>query len=169
MTGSPIPGSANIIPANDPLRSQVAAKFINLIPAPDRSTFPFNSVGVNAGDPNKSLNPTTWLLRMDHEFKPSLKMSFTFFMDKRPGIRNCGDVQGCETKSDPISSPQANNDYIGDGFIQKISNQFYHQQVDWVIRPNIFNHTTIAFPTAWVGIRCWGSREYPTTPGAPQR
>ena len=149
VTGLPIPGSANIIPANDPLRSQVAAKFINLIPAPQLSAFPFNSVGVNAGDPNKSLNPTTWLLRVDHEFKPSLKMSFTFFMDKRPGIRNCGDVQGCETKSDPISSPQSNNDYIGDGFIQKISNQFYHQQVEWVIRPNIFNHTTIAFDR-WV-------------------
>src|ERR1700726_4822974 len=35
-TGLPIPGQANIIPANDPLRSQIAAKLAALIPPPDR-------------------------------------------------------------------------------------------------------------------------------------
>jgi len=34
-TGLPIAGQANIIPANDPLRSQIAAKLIPLIPPPD--------------------------------------------------------------------------------------------------------------------------------------
>jgi hypothetical protein len=44
-----------------------------------------------------------------------------------------------------MTSPEKNTDYIGDGFYQRISNQFYHQQFDWVIRPNVFNHTTVSF------------------------
>ena len=36
-TGLPIAGQANIIPANDPLRSQIAAKLAALIPPPDKS------------------------------------------------------------------------------------------------------------------------------------
>src|SRR5438552_8431293 len=36
VTGLPIPGAANIIPANDPLRSQIAAKYVPLMPQPDR-------------------------------------------------------------------------------------------------------------------------------------
>ena len=35
VTGLPIAGQANIIPANDPLRSQIAAKLVPLIPAPN--------------------------------------------------------------------------------------------------------------------------------------
>src|SRR5439155_13403028 len=41
-TGLPIAGTANIIPAGDPLRSMVATNFIKLIPPPDRPGFPFN-------------------------------------------------------------------------------------------------------------------------------
>ena len=53
------------------------------------------------GDPTKELDPTTWLVRIDHEFTPTFKMSHTFFLDSRPSIRNCGDVGGCNTKFDP--------------------------------------------------------------------
>ena len=146
VTGLPT-SSANIIPATDPLRSQVAARYINLIPPPDRSGFPFNSIGIvsTASNPTKELNPTTWDLRIDHEFTPAIKMSLSLFLDSRPSIRNCGGVGGCNTKYDPLTEPQKNTDYIGPGFYQRISNQFYHQQFDWVIRPNVYNHTTISF------------------------
>jgi len=152
VTGLPIAGAANIIPASDPLRSTVAANFIKLIPPPDRSGFPFNSGGVNIGDPTKEINPLTWLLRIDHEFKPTFKMSHSFFLDSRPSIRNCGDVGGCDTKFSPTTSPEKNTDYIGDGFYQRLSNQFAHQQFEWVIRPNVFNHTTVSFDR-WVNIQ----------------
>jgi Carboxypeptidase regulatory-like domain len=151
--------SANVIPAGDPLRSQVAANLTNLIPSPDRAGFPFNSAGINNGDPTKQLDPITWLVRMDHEFTPTLKMSHTLFLDSRPSIRNCGDVGGCNTQFDPTTEPQKNTSYIGDGYYQRISNQFYHQQFDWIVRPNVYNHTTVSFDR-------WLNVEYSLSTGA---
>ncbi len=90
-------------------------------------------------------SPATGLPILGSANTPTFKMSHTFFLDSRPSIRNCADVGGCNTKYDPTTSPEKNTDYIGDGFYQRISNQFYHQQFDWVIRPNVYNHTTISF------------------------
>lgn len=144
VTGLPT-SSANIIPGNDPLRSQVGAKVINLIPPPDRSGFPFNSIGSVYGDVSTLLDPITFLARIDHEFTPSFKMSHTFFADSRPRITGCGAAGGCTTQFDPMTEPQKNTTYIGGGDYQRISNQFYHQQFDWIIRPNVYNHTTVSF------------------------
>jgi hypothetical protein len=149
VTGLPIQGSANIIPNCSPgtagcLRSQVAAGIINRLPSPDRSGFPYNGVG-ELGDPRVKLDVPSWLLRVDHEFTPSFKMSTTYFYDYRPGIGRCGGPGGCKTTNDGISAPEQNSDYIGTGFVQKISTKLIHQQFDWLVRPNVFNHTTIAF------------------------
>ena len=68
-TGLPIPGQANIIPANDPLRSQIAAKLAALIPPP-------NAPGLvnNAFEPsgNKYITPKTLFVRVDQAFGQNL-------------------------------------------------------------------------------------------------
>ncbi|PYV27462.1 MAG: hypothetical protein DMG24_04615, partial [Acidobacteria bacterium] len=61
-TGLPISGSANIIPASDPLRSGIAAKLAALIPAPDRPGLTFNSLAPSG---NKYINPKTLFVRVD--------------------------------------------------------------------------------------------------------
>jgi len=38
-----------------------------------------------------------------------------------------------------------NDTYIGQGFFQRITNHFEHLQMNWVIKPNLFNHTTVAY------------------------
>lgn len=150
VTGLPITGQANIIPANDPLRSQVAANYLPLVPLPDRAGLSANTFG-GSGDPHHILNAATWLVRIDHQFTPSLKMSHTFWTNARPSIRKCGSAGGCDVPSDPFTSPEKNDKYISDGFYQRISNRYAHQQFDWVIKPTVFNHTTIAYDRWYMG------------------
>src|SRR4029453_4273351 len=88
----PYPG--NVIPANDPLRSQVAAKIAALMVRPDRAGTAFNVAGNPAGDQTWVLNARNILARADHNFTPNFKSSFTFYWNRRPSIRNCGGVGG---------------------------------------------------------------------------
>jgi hypothetical protein len=145
----PYPG--NIIPANDPLRSTVAANWLSRLPDPDLDTMTQNNVFGGGGDPNKILDVTNWLIRVDHTFGPSLKSSTSYWMNERPAIRKCGSIQACDTPSDPRSNSAANTNYISDGFVQRIANRNIHQQFDWVIRPTLFNHTTIAYDRWYMG------------------
>jgi hypothetical protein len=43
------------------------------------------------------------------------------------------------------TASQKNDTYIGQGFYQRITNHFEHLQMNWIIRPNLFNHTTLAY------------------------
>jgi Carboxypeptidase regulatory-like domain/TonB dependent receptor-like, beta-barrel len=143
-TGLPIAGQANIIPGTDPLLSPVAAAVIPLMPALDRNTLRANGFGGNSDDNNK-INVRTWLLRIDHTFNNKFSISNTYYENIRPRTAHCGGPQGCNTVNNGQTDPQANDTYIGQGFFQRITNHFDHVQMNYVIRPNLFNHTTLAY------------------------
>jgi hypothetical protein len=144
VTGLPIAGQANIIPTNDPLRSPVAAAVIPLMPALDRDTLRANGFGGNSDDNNK-INVRTWLLRMDYTINNKFSISNTYYENIRPRTAHCGGPQGCNTEHNGQTDPAANDTYIGQGFFQRITNHFDHVQMNYVIKPNLFNHTTLAY------------------------
>jgi hypothetical protein len=138
-TGLPIPGQANIIPASDPLRSKIAAQLAALIPPP-------NGPGIvnNAFEPsgNKYINPKTLFVRVDQAFGQNFNMSTSVNANTRPSLRQCAAFNlGCS-----FTSPST---YFGEGFYQDITTRTVHQQFNWIIRPNLFNHTTVSFDR-WV-------------------
>src|SRR5438128_2478468 len=154
-TGLPIPGQANIIPANDPLRTSLAAFTIPNIPALDRTVCPdatgnlgtcvrANGFGGNSDDNNK-INVRTWLFRIDHTFNSKFSVSNTYYQNNRPRTAHCGGPQGCTTVHNGQTDSAANDTYIGQGFFQRITNHFEHLQMNWIIKPNLFNHTTLAY------------------------
>ena len=90
----PYPG--NVIPANDPLRSAVAAQIAALMVSPDRAGTSFNVAGNPAGDQTWELNARNILWRVDHSFSPNARFSHSFYWNRRPApLRNCGGVGGC--------------------------------------------------------------------------
>src|SRR6266849_4842029 len=143
-TGLPIAGQANIIPATDPLWSPLATAVIPNIPALDRNTLKVNGFGGSSDDNNK-INVRTWLLRFDHAFSDKFTINNTYYENIRPRIAHCGGPQGCTTVNNGETDSKANNTYIGQGFYQRITNHFDHLQMNWVIKPNLFNHTTVAY------------------------
>ena len=145
----PYPG--NIIPADDPLRSQVAAQLAELMVPPDRPGTAFNVAGNPAGDQTWELDARNWLFRADHNFTPNFRMSHSFYWNRRPSVRNCGGVGGCTTEFDGETTPEQNTSYVGEGFYQRISTHHAHQQFDWVIRNNLLNHSTIAYDRWFMG------------------
>jgi TonB dependent receptor-like, beta-barrel len=145
----PYPG--NIIPGNDPLRSQVAAKVAALMVRPDRGGTAFNVAGNPAGDQTWELNARNILVRADHNFTPNFRMSHSFYWNRRPSIRNCGEVQGCSSEFNGETEPEKNDSYYGAGFYQRISTHHAHQQFDWIIRQNLLNHSTIAYDRWFMG------------------
>ena len=97
VTGLPIAGQANIIPANDPLRSRIAAQLAALIPPP-------NGPGIvnNAFEPsgNKYINPKTLFVRVDQAFGPNFNMSTSVNANTRPSLRQCAAFNnGCSFTS----------------------------------------------------------------------
>ena len=145
----PYPG--NQIPAGDPLRSQVAAKIAALMVHPDRAGTANNVAGNPAGDQTWVLDARNMLGRLDHSFTPNFKVSTSFYWNRRPSIRNCGETGGCTTEFDGETEPEKNNTYYGQGFYQRISTHHAHQQFDWVIRNNLLNHTTVAWDRWFMG------------------
>jgi hypothetical protein len=143
-TGLPIAGQANIIPATDPLRSPLATAVIPNIPALDRNTLKVNGFGGSSDDNNK-INVRTWLFRFDHAFSDKFSINNTYYENIRPRIAHCGGPQGCTTVNNGETDSKANTTYIGQGFYQRITNHFDHLQMNWVIKPNLFNHTTVAY------------------------
>ena len=139
VTGLPIAGQANIIPANDPLRSQIAAKLAPLIPPPDQAGLIHNAFQPSG---NKYINPKTLFVRVDQAFGNNFNMSTSVNANTRPSLRQCANFsQGCNF-SDPAK-------YFGQGFFQDITTRTVHQQFNWIIKPNLFNHTTLSFDR-WV-------------------
>jgi hypothetical protein len=143
-TGLPIAGQANIIPSTDPLWSPMATAVIPLMPALDRNTLRQNGFG-GTSDDNDKINVRTWLLRFDHTFNQKFSISNTYYENIRPRTAHCGGPQGCQTENNGQTNPSANDTYIGQGFFQRITNHFDHVQINYVIKPNLFNHTTLAY------------------------
>lgn len=146
----------NVIPAGDPLMSAVANAVVPNIPTLDRST-PFvtdpktgqitmqqNGFGGTSDDNNK-INVRTWLFRFDHTFNDKFSISNTYYENIRPRIAHCGGPGGCNTVNNGETASASNDTYIGQGFYQRITNHFDHVQMNWIIKPNLFNHTTIAY------------------------
>jgi hypothetical protein len=175
----PYPG--NIIPANDPLRSGVASQIAALMVHPDRVTKDnaFNVAGNPAGDQTWNLDARNIMFRIDHVMNPNFRGSFSFYWNHRPSIRNCGEVAGCTTQFDGETEPQKNDTYYGNGFYQRISTHHAHQQFDWIVRPNLLNHSTIAYDRWFMGgnplsagagwpQKLWGANQGdPTTRAGP--
>jgi hypothetical protein len=138
-TGLPIAGQANIIPANDPLRSQIAAKLAALIPPPDRPGLVDNAFEPSG---NKYINPKTLFVRVDQAFGNSFNMSTSVNANTRPSLRQCASFNGGCNFTNPAT-------YFGEGFYQDITTRTVHQQFNWIIKPNLFNHTTLSFDR-WV-------------------
>jgi len=144
VTGAPIAGQANIIPSSDPLWSPVASAVIPNIPALDRDTLRVNGFGGSSDDNNK-INVRTWLFRFDYNVNNKFSISNTYYENVRPRIAHCGGPQGCNTVHDGETASAQNDTYIGQGFYQRITNHFEHLQMNWIIKPNLFNHTTLAY------------------------
>lgn len=139
VTGLPIAGQANVIPANDPLRSQIAAQLVPLIPAPDQAGLVHNAFQPSG---NKYINPKTLFVRVDQAFGKNFNMSTSVNANTRPSLRQCANFsEGCN-----FTNPAT---YFGQGFYQDITTRTVHQQFNWIIKPNLFNHTTLSFDR-WV-------------------
>jgi hypothetical protein len=145
VTGLPIAGQANII--TDPV-SSVTGVIIPLIPPQERAGTSLNYVGGFAD--TTVIDVKTWSLRIDHSFTPNLKSASSFWMNERPRNAPCDNVQRCEV-AHKYSDFDQNSSYIGGGFLQRIANRFMHQQFDWIIKPNVFNHTTISYDRWYMG------------------
>jgi hypothetical protein len=164
----PYPG--NIIPANDPLRSRVAAGYAALMVHPDRPGLSNNVAGNPAGDQTWELDARNILLRLDHSFSPRFKAMFSGYYNNRPSVRNCGGAQGCDVPNDPLSDSAANTEYIGEGFTQRIYTTHAHTQWDWIISNNLMSHSVVAWDRWYMGgaslsaganwpERLWGSQQ----------
>ena len=142
VTGLPITGQANMIPIS--MFSPVSAKIIPLIAQPDRQALVNNGYGGTSDDNNK-INVRTWLLRWDYAFKDKFKLSNTYYSNHRPRTAHCGGPGGCNTQYDGELQSDKNDTYFGQGFYQLITNEYEHLNFDWVMKPNIFNHATVAY------------------------
>jgi len=153
VNGIPVrdPYPNNFIPGNDPLRSQVAARIVPLMVSPDRDTISNNVAGNPAGDQTWEIDARNIMFRIDQNFTPNFRASFSFYWNRRPSVRNCGEVAGCDVPNDPETQSALNTEYYGDGFFQRISTQHAHQQFDWIIRDNLLMHSTIAYDRWFMG------------------
>lgn len=141
----PYPG--NVIPASDPLRSQVASRIVPLMANPSRPGITNNVAGNPNGDQTWVGDFRTILFRVDHQITDKFRTASSFYWPYRPAIRNCGEVLGCTSSFDP----QKNRDYIGNGFYQRISTQHANQQFDYIIRNNLIYHGTASWDRWFMG------------------
>jgi hypothetical protein len=153
VNGIPVrdPYSGNIIPASDPLRSQVAAKVVPLIPEPDRAGLFNNAAGLGTGDQTWVANFRTVLFRVDNQFNDRFKMSTSFYWPQRPALRHCAEIQGCFAPYNAETDSAKNTSYIGQGFFQRIATHHATQQFDVIIRPNLLWHGTVAWDRWFMG------------------
>lgn len=143
----PFPG--NRIPAS--LRSNVANQLVPLMVRPDRAGTALNVAGNPAGDQTWIGDFRTLVFRVDHQWSDKFKTNTSFFWPKRPAIRNCGEVGGCVTQFDARVSPEKNDQYIGNGFYQRIATQHATQQFDYVIKNNLLYHATVSWDRWFMG------------------
>ena len=145
----PYPG--NIIPPGDPLRSAAAGRIVPFMAQPDRPGIANNVLGNPAGDQTWELDARNIMFRIDHNFSTNFRASHSFYWNRRPSVRNCGEAGGCSVEFNPETEPQRNEDYYGNGFFQRISTHHAHQQFDWIIRDNLLNHSTVAYDRWFMG------------------
>jgi hypothetical protein len=153
VNGVPVrdPFPNNVIPANHPLRSLVASRIVPLMVSPDREGLSNNVAGIGTGDQTWELDARNIMFRIDHNFSPNFRANHSFYWNRRPSVRNCEGVDGCNYETNPEKEPEGNVNYYGNGFFQRISTHHAHQQFDWIIRNNLLNHSTIAWDRWFMG------------------
>lgn len=153
VNGIPVrdPFPNNVIPSNHPLRSAVAQRIVPLMVRPDREGLANNVAGIGTGDQTWELDARNIMFRVDHNFRPNFRANHSFYWNRRPSVRNCEGVDGCNYKFHPEKEPEKNVDYYGSGFFQRISTHHAHQQFDWIIRDNLLSHSTIAWDRWFMG------------------
>jgi hypothetical protein len=153
VNGIPVrdPFPNNFIPAGHPLRSVVASRIVPLMVGSDRDQISNNVRGNPAGDQTWEIDARNIMFRVDHNFTPNFRASHSFYWNRRPSIRNCGEVAGCTVEFNPETESAQNTDYYGNGFFQRISTHHAHQQFDWVISNNLLNHSTVAYDRWFMG------------------
>ena len=144
--------SRNVIPANDPLRSQVAARIAALMVSPDRAgdleqrrRQPGRRSDLGA---RRAQHPVARRSQLHAELpiQPQLLLEPAAV---GPQLRRRRRVRRHE---DPAKrEPAKNTNYYGDGFYQRISTHHAHQQFDWIIRNNLLNHSTVAYDRWFMG------------------
>ena len=118
---------------------------------PDREGLANNVAGVGVGDQTWELDARNIMFRVDQNFTPAFKSSTSFYWNRRPSVRNCEGVDGCNYEFDPEKESAKNTDYYGSGFFQRISTHHAHQQFDWIISNNLLSHSTIAWDRWFMG------------------
>ena len=129
----PYPG--NIIPANDPLRSQVAAKIVALMVRPDRAGLSNNVAGNPAGDQTWELDARNILRRARPHLLAEVQGELQLLLEQ-PARRSgtAARSAGCTTEFDGELEPEKNDDYFGDGLLPAHLHASRPQQFDWVIK-----------------------------------
>jgi len=145
----PFPG--NMIPAGHPLRSVVASRIVPLMVGAERDQISNNVGGNPAGDQTWEIDARNIMFRVDHNFAQNFRASHSFYWNRRPSLRNCGEVAGCDVPNDPEAASAQNTEYYGNGFTQRISTHHAHQQFDWIISDNLLNHSTVAYDRWFMG------------------
>ena len=149
----PFPG--NVIPAGHPLRSAVASRIVPLMVGPDREGLANNVAGVGVGDQTWELDARNIMFRVDQNFTPAFKTSTSFYWNRRPSVRNCEGVDGCNYEFDPEKESAQNTDYYGSGFFQRISTHHAHQQFDWIVSNNLLaTRRSRGTAGSWGAITC---------------
>ena len=131
--------------------SSVASKIVPLMVRPDRAGQSFNVAGNPSGDQTWVADFRTIMFRIDHQATDKLKTTTSFFWPHRPSIRNCGEVQGCSSQYDPRVSPEKNDTYVGNGFVQRIATHHATQQFDYIIKNNLLYHATVSWDRWYMG------------------
>jgi len=145
------PFANNQIPANHPLRSLVASRIVPLMVRPDRDGLANNVAGIGTGDQTWELDARNIMFRVDQNLTKNFKSSTSFYWNRRPSVRNCEGVDGCNYESNPETAPEKNTNYYGGGFFQRISTHHAHQQFDWIITNNLLVHSTVAWDRWFMG------------------
>ncbi|MCC7157401.1 MAG: TonB-dependent receptor [Bryobacterales bacterium] len=131
--------------------SGVAGKIVPLMVRPDRAGTSFNVAGNPSGDQTWVADFRTIMFRVDQQWTDKFKTTTSFFWPHRPSIRNCGEVQGCSSQYDPRVSPEKNDTYVGNGFVQRIATHHATQQFDYIIKNNLLYHATVAWDRWYMG------------------
>jgi hypothetical protein len=119
--------------------------------SPDREGLANNVAGIGTGDQTWELDARNIMFRVDQNITSAFKSSFSFYWNRRPSVRNCEGVDGCNYEFNPEKEPEKNVNYYGNGFFQRISTHHAHQQFDWIINNNLLSHSTIAWDRWFMG------------------
>ena len=108
--------------------------------------------GIGTGDQTWELDARNIMYRIDHNFSPNFRLESQLLLEPAavgPELRRRGWLQRPEF--DPETESAKNTDYYGSGFFQRISTHHAHQQFDWIIKPNLLSHSTVAWDRWFMG------------------